>query len=188
MKYELHSPNWEEGVSLTRTHMTRVERGVSAKESRQSLSDRGRWKMTYQLLLLDANESRQLMAWLQSMNEARVYIPLWTDYCEMSGTHLVGSTFLNVTETTDLDFTSSMRAIIWKGILGSETVQLSAVNTNQLTLAAPYLQQNYTLDDSIGLRIYPALYGRLSWEPSEVITDEYIRVQMNFEELVEDAA
>jgi Fibronectin type III domain len=170
--------DWETSPKWSQTYSTTITECLDTSEERQARLPRPLYGLVFRTLSLSASEQAYLQNLMQTAANLPFACPLWPMQCALTAAASAGATSLTVDSTTDCLFEVFYQyAILWESFESWEIVELSAVGTNTMTLAAAI-----TGTYSTSAFLVPVAYGLVPREPMTQITDENGQWDCKFQE------
>jgi len=149
--------NWDNGVLERYSFLTDIITSWDGSEQRMKLRSTPRREIEAHLQVFGLDFVRKLQSTLFGWQSRSYLIPYWPDYYLLSTELPAGSTVIPNIPTNDSEFIAGGVALLLNTIDHNESVQLLAVQPNQLILDLP-TQQTWPA----GTRIYSAKFARIA--------------------------
>jgi hypothetical protein len=171
-------PNWDTEVTVALELPTDISKEpITFQESRRNFAASVRYKLTYTCYLSNAADSTELRLFLTRLRGESMFVPMWTDGCEMLNAESIGATSI---ELYDLPVRYGTTWIIGTPDFSTyEIVTVSNLNTSTLIATTSALANAWPA----GTIMYPLLLGRFDERPQpEAISDETLEVEFTIKE------
>jgi hypothetical protein len=149
--------NWDNGVTERYEWLTDIITSWNGSEQRVKLRATPRREIEAHLQVFGLDFVRKLQSTLFGWQSRSYLIPFWPDYYLLNAELPAGSTVIPNVPTVDSEFITGGVALLFNAIDHNESVQLLAVQPNQLILDLP-TQQTWPA----GTRIYSAKFARIA--------------------------
>jgi hypothetical protein len=149
--------NWDKGVLERYSFLTDIITSWDGSEQRVKLRATPRREIEAHLQVFDLASMRKLQSTLFGWQSRSYLIPYWPDYYSLTADLPAGSTAIPNIPTADSEFIAGGVALLFNSLMDNESVQLQAVQSNQLVLDLP-TQQAWPA----GTRIYSAKFARIA--------------------------
>lgn len=171
-------PQWSSVVRLTLVHRSSVYEALDTSEERHGLSPRPLYRLEYDAMTSQGSETGYCRRLFDLANAVPIACPVWFDYVTLTAQASIGATTLTVDTTQNsLWQVANDYCLVRSDWRTWELLQCSSVGSTSIGLT-----DATTKLWSVGTRIYPVLFGRLSRNDWTALTDEHATIPITFDE------